>query len=285
VINLVCREFKDRHFSDKIKEYFVAVMSQFKIFDHQLLAISVDSASNITLAADKLIESLNKNSLMLLLDEEPDLNDVYDLNDEDFLEEMDVLDESIDDMAIRISCVVHKLQLAVNKFMWKDDAVAKLIAKATKLSTKLRTSIVRLKMDIEGVKTAIMHQVTRWNSTYLMLVRLLELKDFCVKFQDHKDYTELKIASRDWEKITKLVEVLRSVANLTSTLQAEDLTVPDFVYHWYAMKMKLQGMEDSSYSKKLLKCIEEREKFIFQNKIVLAGWYLDKNLNVLMEPQ
>lgn len=284
VLNLMCREFKSRHTADNIQSQLVVAKDLFLLKDEQLLAIAIDSAANITKAADDLIKLLNDKSLKLMLGEEIDLDETVD----EILDPLDDSDETsgtLQEIAIRISCVVHKLQLAVNKFMWKDETVSKIINKAVKVSAKLRTPIVRLQMEVEGVNNGIMNQVTRWNSTYLMLKRLVELKDFCIKFQGQKGFEELQLAQESWNQFTQLLQVLECVAVLTTLLQAENLNVPDFIYHWFSMKMKLESLSDSSYALKLVQCIKEREKVIFQNKIVLAGWYLDKNLNVLMSPE
>jgi K+/H+ antiporter YhaU regulatory subunit KhtT len=176
---------------------------------------------------------------------------------------------------------VHKLQLAVNAFMWKTPNVSKIIADATKFSAKLRTPLVRLRMQVENVNNAIMNQVTRWNSSYLMLERLLTLKNFCMSVESEKGFEEISLTSSKWAQIEKIVTVLEPVAKLTTQLQSQDLLVPDFAYFWFAMKRKLEE-NPLNETKLLLRHIQEREKIIFQNPIVLAGWFLDKNLNVLM---
>ena len=166
--------------------------------------------------------------------------------------------------------------------MWKDEEIADILNKAVKLSAKLRTPIVRLKMEVENSKAALMNQVTRWNSTYLMLKRLMDLKEFCLKFQDQKGFHDLKVDSMTWDKFEQLVLILEEAATLTTQLQAENLLVPDFIYGWMSMKQKLHSLEGSPYATKLIHCLEERESNIMSNKIILAGWYLDKILNVLM---
>lgn len=291
VINLICREVKERHFADNIKKWFQSSMDLFEIKDEQIFGMAIDSAANITKAVDDLILMMHEKMMNLLSEEENDLS----LEDEEETieklhkkleetEQLDTVPYILDASAVRISCVVHKLQLAVNEFMWKDIKVSKILGKAMKLSAKLRTPIVRLKMDIENVKCAVMNQVTRWNSTFFMLKRLLELKDFCLQFQEEKGLEDLKVKLELWEQFSELVEVLKVVADLTTQLQAEELLVPDFIYYWFNMKMKLDRHQ-SSFAALLKKCINERETVIVKNKIVLAGWYLDKNLNVLMSPE
>lgn len=69
-----------------------------------------------------------------------------------------------------------------------DQEVAGILEAAKTLSKKLRGSVVMMLMRQEGVNYALLDQITRWNSTLLMLVRLLSLKDFCVKHENEKDY-------------------------------------------------------------------------------------------------
>lgn len=53
------------------------------------------------------------------------------------------------------------------------------------------------------MKLCILDIVTRWNSTYLMLLRLIELKPFC---KDHQLVnTDLFLSTQDWDRIDHLV--------------------------------------------------------------------------------
>lgn len=149
--------------------------------------------------------------------------------------------------------------------MWKDKSIETLLSTAAKLSAKLRTPIVRLQMNIEHVKNAVMNQVTRWNSTFLMLERLMDIKQFCEKFGGEKGFEELKMKKGIWDKFEALVKLLKIVAELTTQLQAENLIVPDFIYFWFVAKQKLEAMTDSEDARKLLRCIEERDVIIFKN--------------------
>jgi hypothetical protein len=53
------------------------------------------------------------------------------------------------------------------------------------------------------MKLCILDIVTRWNSTYLMLLHLIVLKPFC---EDHKLINkDLFLSTQDWDRIDKLV--------------------------------------------------------------------------------
>lgn len=85
----------------------------------------------------------------------------------------------IDNTAVRVHCMVPKFQLAVEDFLWKIPSNSRMITTARKLAAKLRNSIVGSMLIDVKLKQAVLGQEARWNSTYLMIKSLLELKDFC----------------------------------------------------------------------------------------------------------
>lgn len=65
----------------------------------------------------------------------------------------------------------------------------------------------------------------RWNSTYNMLARLLELKAFC---QEHeKIYKKLYCSIEMWSLIDEIVQSLAPCSKATIRLQSENLTITD----------------------------------------------------------
>lgn len=85
--------------------------------------------------------------------------------------------------------MVHSRHISTKK------NVEKVIQSAIKLATKLRTPLVKLKLDFEEDKQAKIHQVTRWNSVPLMLQRVIDLKEFCQKQQDQELFKDLAVDS------------------------------------------------------------------------------------------
>lgn len=55
---IACREVFERHFGNNIKKWIKDAIEEFEIFDGQILAISIDSASNVTKAVDELIAEM-----------------------------------------------------------------------------------------------------------------------------------------------------------------------------------------------------------------------------------
>jgi len=67
----------------------------------------------------------------------------------------------------------------------------------------LRTQLYVALLKKDGLKQAILDNITRWSSKYLMLLRLLELKNFC---KDHQQINhDLKLNNNEWRQIECLV--------------------------------------------------------------------------------
>lgn len=146
---LFCREVFERHFSVNIEKWVGEGQHEFAIKDTQVIALAIDSARNMTRAADDFIDKLSKAENEVLLDdkvpgedaeeEETELSaeDPIDPYDNDItkaiVDEVVILDDDDEDdsdlvvpdaeskTAVRIHCVAHKLQLAINDFSGKTD--------------------------------------------------------------------------------------------------------------------------------------------------------------------
>lgn len=113
------------------------------------------------------------------------------------------------DSSYLINCVVHKVQLGVAQFLWKDEkSTTELINEAGHIVVKLRTPTVYYKLTNENQKQPKLQVETRWNSVFEMLKRLLELKDFCTSSQNIPGYDKLRMSEEKWIKIEELIKVL-----------------------------------------------------------------------------
>lgn len=148
----------------------------------------------------------------------------------------------------RIACVVHQLQLAINKWCCQSDVIERMLHTSRRLAAKLRTSKVKRALRIDGLPLVIIDQQTRWSSKHNMTVRLALLKEFC---DDHSGQTNLlkgNIFSKKisinltfvyqfvgitihpsfWKILVKFNKVLQPLSLLTKQLQDEQLTIPKF---------------------------------------------------------
>lgn len=146
VVCLQCREVFERHFAVNIQRWINEAMDQYGISEDQLIAITIDSGANVTRAVDDLILDLEDG------DQEPneipvDFNDLLETDeyeetdedeDQDFeLEAEDEVDPELENVVVelkttRVHCAAHKLQLAVNGYLLKDETNLALVVLAQK---------------------------------------------------------------------------------------------------------------------------------------------------------
>lgn len=128
-----------------------------------------------------------------------------------------------------------------------------------------------------------MGQQTRWNSTYLMIVRLLELQEFC---ENKADLLKgLHITARQWVQLEEISNILKPVAQLTTRLQSEQLDVTQFVSHWKMAMFALDRQDSQGNAGKLRQLIKVREVKVFDNLVVKAAIYLDKRFSFSLLPE
>jgi len=133
-----------------------------------------------------------------------------------------------------LPCVAHCLQLSILEGLKASDA-SPLLAKCRHIvghfkhsaanTTELKASHSCVQEDSSAPFHKLQQDVaTRWNSTYLMMARLLEVKDAVKQYHtDHpKNYSGLKLLDADWNKMEKYVDVLRILADATQYVGGED---------------------------------------------------------------
>lgn len=299
VRQLACLEVFDSHTGDNITEWLEEVQAEAKIHCKQILAVSVDSAANITKGVNTYIklkkmgdedvevyENFNQDLTAPIDELIQDSENAFiaamreaDDEAEEEIEEFDSVHKIHPESAFRIHCAVHKAQLAVNYFMWREPSVSRVLVFAQKLAAKLRNQTVRKLLRQADLPFARLDQLTRWSSTYNMLQSLLKLEEFCKENSD--TIPSLKVPDAKWKAFKAISAVLEPLAKLTTELQAENLFATDFVLKWKAMVLNLDKMK-TTHSKLLLKYILIREKEIFANPLMKAVQYLDKRTNTLM---
>lgn len=297
VFNLKCRDVKERHFAENIKKWIQDAQIEFDITNHQIISLAIDSARNITKAVDDFIDEIEEqadddlmnDNIQIFCEQTEITDDELDLiaqNDEDEDEDPQNYEcnGEIGDVAtVRVHCTAHKLQLAVNDFIWKNNSVKRTVVMSQRLAAKLRNSIVRPYITESGLNQAILDQKTRWSSTYAMLERLLELKMFCK--QKENVFKGLAFSDTNWDNVTTLCEALKPLALLTTRLQAEQLDVSQFIYLWtHFAVFKLERLaESNNKAESLRKCVKVREQPIFENVVVVAATYLDKRFQQTLD--
>lgn len=147
----------------------------------------------------------------------------------------------------RIPCAAHTIQLSITGKMTKtlDAFVANLRKFVGHFSYSIlaRDSLVTVQQRVypgrESHKCLQLVQdvPTRWNSTYLMIDRLLELKTALVVWQEENNI-EYKISTEDWNKMKLLQLYLQPFFEVTTRLSAEKHTTLAMVHSFIRVLMK-----------------------------------------------
>ncbi|KAL4131056.1 hypothetical protein QTP88_008407 [Uroleucon formosanum] len=174
---------------------------------------------------------------------ENDNDELQELNEEDnselrandCLELENLVTASVFDqfpMTTCIRCAVHTFQLSVYDTL-KKRSISDILSKAIKAAKSLKTQTYAA-----WLKLAILDMETRWNSTYSMLNRLLELRTFC------SVNAKKLLNDHDWDSIQSLFIV--------------------FILYiiWLNIQMKLKNLK-TSLSKKLLSNIDNRKDTLY----------------------
>lgn len=121
---------------------------------------------------------------------------------------------------------------------------------------------------------------TRWSSTFDMLQRLLEHKNFCIENLNES----LLLSSDEWIEIQEIVSALSPLHNATLKLQQEQLFLGDFYKLWIDLKVQLRFM-DTETSRVIYSYLENRAPQILNNDAINAAVFLDPRLRRLLPSQ
>ena len=144
----------------------------------------------------------------------------------------------------RVPCFAHTIQLCVNDALTNKDAM-KAIAAAKRLighfnhSTMSTSALLdqQKKLDPSTTPLKLVQDVqTRWNSSYLMMKRLLLLRvpvygvimdENVTKVRDRMD---LNVSDAMWRTMEQLVPILEPFADVTEVLGSEDVPTSSGIY-------------------------------------------------------
>ena len=107
---------------------------------------------------------------------------------------------------------------------------------------------------------------TRWESTYLRLERLLELKRVVQALGSQKSY----LLKKEWVELSEMVEILKCLHIATVALQKRDLIPGECLLHWKQVVFKLDKME-KSLATFLSNSVILRQKRLLMNEVFVAA--------------
>ncbi|XP_022167062.1 zinc finger BED domain-containing protein 4-like, partial [Myzus persicae] len=253
------------------------VMERYKISPAQIYSITCDNARNMVKMVDLFNENSENNDEPVDDTDEENISNLED-NDDVILQNIQDMigtsDIEVGPLTTCMRCAVHTFQLAICDSM-KDRSIQGILSKARKAVKILRTQTYAAWLKREGLKQAILDIETRWNSTFNMLYRLIELKQFCVTNE------QIILSSNDWNLVGKIVTALEPAKIATVQMQSNSLTPGDIYGIWLKTQMSLSKI-NIPLSKTLLKNMAERQKHIFMNPVFESAIYLDPHYQHLM---
>lgn len=136
--------------------------------------------------------------------------------------------------------------------------------------------------QFQKLNQPILDVATRWNSTYNMLKRLLDLKEFCDQIADTN--TDVYLSDNVWDGIKMICDALEPINDATIIIQRQDLTIGDFYGAWLKCRSRIELL-DSTFSKKLLDNMKTRELKLLKNTVFLTVVFMDPRYAFLLNDQ
>lgn len=230
-------ELNNRHTANYINLEIGRLLDEYGIDKTLVIAFVCDNGYNLIAAGKRFKEFQNS----LLLNEELEelrakLCDEYEDefsgdHDADVVEsESTQLPTSIQNalsqitsLAVIVRCSVHSLQLAVNNSLDKMDKANRLkldnVRKFVKTIKSSSFASERVKYHIPKIPIDVK---TRWNSTFLMISKILEVEGNLIKMFDELDEakkTEIILLASDFEFMKSYKEAFEPAYQLTLKLQ------------------------------------------------------------------
>jgi hypothetical protein len=144
----------------------------------------------------------------------------------------------------RLGCLCHTLQLLIRE-VYNSDEYKEVLQSARKLVSKVRKSSIAMeKIVSKAGKTVINDNNTRWNSTFLMAQRLLQLRPHLNEVLE-----EMKIDSllnSEWVIIEQVVSLLEPFRQQTDILQTDASSLSNVIPSLLELEYHLEQLGSSA---------------------------------------
>ena len=171
-------------------------------------------------------------------------------------------------------CAVHTLLLAIRDDL-KEKDVNRLVSKFRHVDITARTPKIDAILKRKSKKGAIIDQPTRWGGAYLMVQRLMELKDALLDLS-HPDLT---LTDNQWNEVKQLEELLWHPFLTTKQMQTADLTPGSFYKEWKTLIFKLSHI-GGKLTDAIRASMQHREAKLMNNDVLLLAIYVDPKYRI-----
>lgn len=139
----------------------------------------------------------------------------------------------------QVKCFAHTLQLAVNEGL-SHQSITNMVMHARKLTAFFSKSVLasnaltnlQEKLD-KSKKSPIIDVCTRWNSTYFMIERLMDIKSDLYTVLNAPEFTKHKhllLKDSHWTIIEQILPLLKVLVETTEVLCVEEYATSSVVY-------------------------------------------------------
>lgn len=134
-----------------------------------------------------------------------------------------------------IDCASHKIQNVIKEGMKAQETVVAVVTRCKKMATHFHHSttaqdeLANIQIRLNETPLKIIQEcATRWNSTFYMLQRILQVKEsLCLYASTNNKIPQL--TSEEWMIIEKLIGLLRPFEEATKELSAADVSISSVI--------------------------------------------------------
>ena len=207
-------------------------LTDWGIPEQKIMLIVSDNGANMVKAI-RLLRERNQGELEGEVVEEEDEDDDQGIVDDDGEPQNDVTNDGATEVDAyvpvkyrRMGCLAHTIQLVIKQAY--DGAYKELLVKTRKLVGKVRKSSVAMEKIVQKCgKVVVTDNTTRWNSTYYMTKRLLE-----IQVELNLVLAEMKIDTlliSEWTLLEEMVALLEPFTVQTDVLQTDSLSLSNVI--------------------------------------------------------
>lgn len=292
--------------SEYLSSLIMGVLTEYNINLEQIYSITIDNDDNIVKTPKFLKQLDNSNTITESNHHKMDFEDSVSNSESITFDEVDTdfdyenCDQIIFDNLIQAGSEIlknatqsfnndiiseiqhgsHTIDVMIEDILSQPDIQFK-IQEVRNIVTILQDPQHLMKLQIDCLKKPIIDNPSRCSSTLDMIERLLELKEFF--FEQKAIFPELNEVDADWDFLVEFTVAFQPVRNILLKLQCDQTVYSNFYKYWLELKFELQKIS-SSLSELLNTWIEEKEKIILNNPVLVSAIYLDPRFKFLLNP-
>ncbi|XP_065664095.1 zinc finger BED domain-containing protein 4-like [Hydra vulgaris] len=261
---------KHPHTGEQIANCFEKCLKYWNISREKILLVISDNGANMVKGIKlSRMKAQAERDILIELESEVNEEQITDLEDDENMtnseewEHVDLIVDVIENVAFRrLGCIAHVIQLVVK--LAYDGKYHGLLLKVRGLVRKVRKSSVALEKIINKCgKTVIRDCSTRWNSTYFMVRRFLEIKTSINEVLGDLNIDSL--ANSEWIMLQDFVNLLELFANETDILQTDALSLSSVIPSILNLECHLEQFGDAKdVAVKMLEDLRRRFAVLLQ---------------------